>query len=364
MGFLEAVYWITIVFGALAILGILTNLSLAVFAAGSTMMQAYAYSFNDFHHGEAVMALGLVFLALSPSGRLLSVDRLVSRLRETIRNRAFVPLLSLEETSDAARWPVLAMLWILALIYASAAFYKLKFAGLEWMNGHTLRYYLLQDGLRWSRPAGLALAHHQTLAVLMSIGSLLFELTFCLTLVFPSIVWAYVTAGIVMHIGIFELMHANFWEFVAMYALILPWTVGFAFLRRRMEPRVAPRRMEMVYDGECFLCLRSMTVIDALDWLGFVRLSPFQDADVARRCERLGITPADTRRELHLLLPDGSIRRGFFAFRRMAWAVPALFPLAPFLYLPGAAWIGPRVYRFIADNRRRFETCENDACRI
>lgn len=363
-GALEILYWVTVVFGVLALIGLATNVSLGVLAFGNAVMVAFEYSFNEIHHPEAIMAFALVFLALAPSGRALSVDRMLSRLRQTIRNRRFVPSKPLDETSPAARWPILALLWIFSLVYASAAYYKFRVAGLDWMNGYTLRYFLLQDGIRWDIPLSVSLAQNHVFAVVMSVGSLAFEATFFLTLIFPSVVVFYAIAGLLVHVGIWELMRAGFWEYMVLYFAVIPWTAALGAARARLAPGVARRRMEMVYDGECFLCLRSMTVIDALDWIHFVRPSAFQDEGVAARCAALGITPVDTRRELHLILPDRSIRRGFFAFRRLAWYVPALMPLAPLMYLPGAAWVGPRVYRFIAENRRRFEACENDACRI
>src|SRR5262245_56387098 len=66
LGTLEAIYWVTVVFGVLALIGLATNVSLGAFAAGSAVIQAYTYSFNEFHHPEAIMAFALVFFALSP----------------------------------------------------------------------------------------------------------------------------------------------------------------------------------------------------------------------------------------------------------------------------------------------------------
>jgi len=364
IGTMEGIYAATVLFGILALVGLATNISLLFFALGSAVLQAHAYSFNEFHHPEAILAFMLAFLALSPSGRALSVDRLILRLRDTIRVRRFTPSRPLEETSDAARWPVLALIWMFSLIYASAGFYKLKAAGLDWLNGYTLRYFLLQDGLRWDIPFSIGPAQHQVFALAMSYGSLLFELTFFLTILFPVLVPVYAVLGVLAHIGIWELMRAGFWEFLVLYLALVPWTRVLSAARQALEPAAARRRMEMIYDGECFLCLRSMAVIDSLDWLDLVRPSAFQNEGVKERCAKLGITPLDTRRELHLILPDQTIYRGFFAFRRLAWMVPALLPFAPLMYLPGAAWAGPRVYRIIASSRRRFETCENDACRI
>ena len=38
-----------------------------------------------------------------------------------------------------------------------------------------------------------------------------------------------------------------------------------------------------------------------------------------------------------------------------------MWPLIPLFYLPGSGVIGPRVYAWVARNRRRFG-CESDVC--
>src|SRR5262245_29214351 len=53
--FLEVTYWLTCTAGILALVGLKTNLSLLVFAVGSIFLQAFLYSFHDFHHPEAIL---------------------------------------------------------------------------------------------------------------------------------------------------------------------------------------------------------------------------------------------------------------------------------------------------------------------
>jgi uncharacterized membrane protein YphA (DoxX/SURF4 family) len=74
-----AVFFISIAAGALSLIGLLTNVSLVTFAATSVYLQAYVYSFGDFHHPEAIMMVALAVLALSPSGKVLSVDAWLRR---------------------------------------------------------------------------------------------------------------------------------------------------------------------------------------------------------------------------------------------------------------------------------------------
>jgi hypothetical protein len=57
------------------------------------------------------------------------------------------------------------------------------------------------------------------------------------------------------------------------------------------------------------------------------------------------------------------VTRGFFAFRRILWESPLMWPLIPLFYFPGAGIVGPRVYAWVARNRRRFG-CESDVCEL
>jgi predicted DCC family thiol-disulfide oxidoreductase YuxK len=77
------------------------------------------------------------------------------------------------------------------------------------------------------------------------------------------------------------------------------------------------------------------------------------------------LEPGRLLQEMHLLTPDGSkIYHGFEAFRWMAWRLPLLWPLAPFLYLPGMKPLGQRLYLLIARNRFRLVPCHGGVCTL
>jgi hypothetical protein len=63
---------------------------------------------------------------------------------------------------------------------------------------------------------------------------------------------------------------------------------------------------------------------------------------------------------MHIKLPDGTYRTGFDAFRTLCWHLPPLWPLAPFLYIPGIPLLGRRIYARIAENRKK---CTHEACK-
>ncbi len=109
---------------------------------------------------------------------------------------------------------------------------------------------------------------------------------------------------------------------------------------------------QVLYDGGCGLCLRTVTWLRRLDLLG--RL---QFVDVDADWERLAAAHRTLDRDaclaaMHVIAPDGGITAGFDGFRTIARVVPPLWMTVPFLYLPGVAPVGRRIYRYVAVHRR------------
>jgi predicted DCC family thiol-disulfide oxidoreductase YuxK len=132
-----------------------------------------------------------------------------------------------------------------------------------------------------------------------------------------------------------------------------------------MTTTAAPvsRRGQVLYDGQCPLCLKSVALLRRLDWLG--RL----DYVNARDRDRLppGAEPLDLAallKEMHVLTPGGRVYHGFGALRWMAWRLPLLWPVAPFLYVPGVPWLGQRLYLWVARNRLRLVPCHGGVCAL
>ena len=113
--------------------------------------------------------------------------------------------------------------WLCALIYFSSAKWKLLVSGMEWMNGYTLQYYFLADGLQNGRPLGVWFAQFHTAACWLSWITMFFEATFFLVLVFPWLAWVYLPLGVALHTGIYLTLGAPFFQFIVVYAVFVPW---------------------------------------------------------------------------------------------------------------------------------------------
>lgn len=211
---LQALYWITVVAGVLALIGLFTRVSLFIFALANWIFIAHAYSYADIHHPEAVFGILLMLLAFAPSGDSLSIDSLLRRRKAGATGRT-----SVSHQSDMAMWPLKTAHALMALTYFSTGLTKLVFGGLRWMNGYTLQAYLLADGVRRDLPIGVWLAQHRTLCVLLSIGTVVFELTFAISLFRPRIAPLFFLGGLFFQIGL--LVSAGHHFYPHMFVLLL-----------------------------------------------------------------------------------------------------------------------------------------------
>ncbi|HEX5491514.1 MAG TPA: HTTM domain-containing protein [Candidatus Udaeobacter sp.] len=221
LGCLTVVYWITAVAGIGGLVGWRSRFSLFIFAAGNTFLQAFAYSFGDLHHREALMIITLWLLALSPSGNALSLDSHLAH-RNSARPK------TVQKRSMFAAWPLLLVQNLFGLVYLDAALRKLYAGGVEWMNGYTLQYYLYSDASRRDSAFGLWLARQHTAACVLSWVTILWEGTFFLVLIFPRLIWIYLPLGIGLHAGMALAGIASFPQFIALYAVFIPllWKYG------------------------------------------------------------------------------------------------------------------------------------------
>lgn len=69
-------------------------------------------------------------------------------------------------------------------------------------------------------------------------------------------------------------------------------------------------------------------------------------------------------RELHVVTPQGVVRRGWDAVAELARLFPATFVIGWLGRMPPFRWIGDVAYRFVARNRYAVSKCRGGACRV
>ena len=355
---LRGAWVLAVVSGATGIMGLYTRPSLLAFAAANTHHAAHGYSYGEYHHPEGLMIIALWLLAMAPAGRALSVDDLRGRITASLRFMTFQPRRPTDEYSGMARWPLRTIQWLFVLVYLSAGLSKLRNGGLEWMNGHTLSYYLMMDGVRWNMPWALPLAEQTELLAVLSVGAVAFEMTFALAVLVPRLAWPYVLIGAALHTGIFLTQRAPFFQFVVLYVAFLEALRQHNPFRTFLARRNRSRRWTVIYDGLCPRCIRSMVVLDYGN-IGNRLAALDLESEWSQAAMMLhGISQEEARHSMHVVAPDGGIHRGFHAFRALARALPALWPILPLFHLPLADRIGARIYGGMAARRSRVCTVE------
>jgi hypothetical protein len=210
---LTATWLLAVAAGVLAAVGLYARLTMPMAAIAHALLITHWYSYGEWHHPETLMIIALAVLALSPSAAVWSLD---AWRRGEGGQRA--PDDS-GQRSIFARWPLRLLQWLLAFSYLSAAGAKLHYGGLQWMNGYTLAYHYLSEGMTWNRPFALFMASLPPwLHIVPSVFTIVFELTFSLAIIMPRLTWLYVAAGTVFHILIWLLQGPPFFQTVLLYA--------------------------------------------------------------------------------------------------------------------------------------------------
>src|SRR5262245_9919975 len=128
--------------------------------------------------------------------------------------------------------------------------------------------------------------------------------------------------------------------------------------------RSARKQAVVLYDGACPLCRKSVRLLRSLDWYNALAFANVRDPEQVPQLPQ-PVEPKRLLEEMHLLTPDaGHIYHGFRALRWMAWRLPLLWALAPFLYLPGMESLGQRLYLWVARNRFRLLPCHGGVCTL
>ena len=208
-------YWATAAAGFLALIGLFTRTSLFLFALGTWFFVAHLFSYGDRHHTEALLCLFLMLLPLAPAGARLSVDAWLARRRRGAAEEA--P----PETSDLAIWPLKVAHVLFAITYFSAGISKMIYSGPRWLNGYTLQAHTFGDAVERGHPFGVWLAQQHTVAVALSVYTIVFEIGFIASLFLPRFAPLFILVALSFQIGLFVTAGYDFFQAMVLLTLLL-----------------------------------------------------------------------------------------------------------------------------------------------
>ncbi len=231
-GVVVAVIALTIVTGALFTGGAWFRVSGPLFALGTLVLVSYRSSWGQLLHFEHLPALHLLVLAWSPAADAFSVDS---------RRRAR-PL----RPGASYGWPLSLCALLTVVTYVIAGIAKLRYGGVDWIVGDTLRNHVAYSAARLdvlgADPSPLAqpavrLAWALPLA---AAASVVIELGAPVALLRGRVRTGWVAAAWTMHATIFALMFVGFPYplFLVAFAPLFDLDVAAAHVRRVAARRV------------------------------------------------------------------------------------------------------------------------------
>jgi len=220
-----AIFWATLLVGIAGLVGLFTNVALCLFAVGSLFLQALIFSYGDFHHPEAALLICLMALALSPAGKVMSIDAWLRR-GDAGGNRVGL----LDYSGPYAGWPIRFIQCFFPLMYISAAVAKIAYSdySLDWANGYTLQYYFIQDDIRKASPLALWASQFHWPILIGQFVVLFYQLTYFIVVPYARLRWIYLPIGLFFHFANYWVLKAPFPQWILLLLLVyIPWAEAF-----------------------------------------------------------------------------------------------------------------------------------------
>lgn len=292
-----------------------------------------------FYGVDKILAALLFILCLAPVGRALSLDR-VRAVRAAKRQNlaATLPQFTSQWTGACTR---LMQIQMATLFFYSAIS---KLGGDDWWYGDAVWYVFTTD--EHYRPQLLHfLASQYWLVNVATYGTILIELGYVF------LIWQRATRPYLLALALF--LHSQFALLMGLYYFSFVMMMGhMGFVRPEWlhnlglawKKKIGP--MEMIYDGRCGFCVRSMVWFLAFDGLQQIGIRNFRiDPSPVVSDEKM-------EKALYLVLPDGRALPGFEAYRHVVLRVPGMWWMVPFFYIPLLSRaVGTPVYNYIASHR-------------
>lgn len=333
----------------LFILGWLYRITGPAFGILLLLVLTYRNSWTMIYHSNNVLVFHALILGCVPAADALSLDA----WRRARKGK--VPRRNLDGDWRYG-WPIALMCLVTALTYFLSALAKIAGPlGWAWVDGDAMRSYIAVDALRkelmgeGATPLLFILYDHVWLFTILAAISLVIELGALPALLDRRVARAWAIYAFFMHWGIVFLMGIEF-PYYIMGVIFAP----YFHVERLLD--VVRGTTVVLYDGQCGMCRTSRRWGSALDWFRRVAWLDFRNPEVRSSVPQLDEDQLEN--EMWVITPDGELRPGFRAWRRLLGVFPLTILPSFLLHIPPVPLIGDRIYKRIA--RRRKISCEVD----
>ncbi len=207
----------------LSAIGLATRVSTRVAFLLGIYLIGTTHSFGITCHYDGIHVLLLAVMALARCGDAISVDVLLRRRR--FRDQVIKPAFQSAEYT----WPIRLACLLLALMYFSAGFSKLRVSGIHWFTSDFLAHLLV-----WHQYVGAPtewapyLARVPWLCNLLAFLVVVVELSVPLALLSRRCGLLLVPAAYCLHVAIYVLIGPQFLHMITCYVFWVPWQQVFS----------------------------------------------------------------------------------------------------------------------------------------
>lgn len=372
--------WALVALALMSSFGLLTRF--ATIGLWALLMSFHVRNPLMLNAGDILLRISTFYLMLMPAGAAWSLDNVIrARLLRPVQPSLTRKLLALSfthaslwgevwrgerATGQIAPWSTrLAQIQIVVLYFFTGVD-KLRGVSADggvgdWVNGQAVAWAMSHPTIaRFEFLAGWPWWVFAP-ATWITLG---WEITFPLLVLWRRTRWYALSFGVLLHLGIWATMEVTHFSFttLAYYWLFVPAMV-LADMAGKATGDNERRKLILFYDGMCPVCKRSRRWVERLDWLNRVEYADIHDREFAN-AQLPDVSYAGMLKEMYVKRPDGQYYGGYDAFRALAPVLPLTWLCVPFMWLPGARWLGAKVYKFIARNRYRYAKCDNEFCSL
>ncbi len=130
---LDLLYYGCWLFGIMSVIGLFSRISLALYFLIYFSSLYFDVNMGIYNHEAGLTAQILLVLIFSPGIRNISLDSIL---------RKKVSLKSVFTITPYSNWSVRMILILIAIGYFTAGISKVRYGGMDWLDGETLSYYL------------------------------------------------------------------------------------------------------------------------------------------------------------------------------------------------------------------------------
>lgn len=267
--YVNTLFIIIIVVAIAAAIGFLGRLSLFTLAFLSYYIFGVSEGIGIFDHHMSLPTQVILALALVPGSMKLSMDYL---LLKYVYLKEKTPLF---QFSKNPKWGFNLVLALVVLTYFTAGISKLRYGhGINWLDGSTLGFYLkertnlyqqgdkqliigdakITEDKKWKDHYGFIahtyanyqtsprltaiseyVANNKILLILLSIGSVLFELLAFIAFINSKYRNIYLASAIIFHLSIGALMGISFRQYRVICFFLIDWIAIFNFILEKTK---------------------------------------------------------------------------------------------------------------------------------